>query len=136
GAEGIVDPEYLGDEKILYSMESVIRNSPADCWRIGQFRISSGQRESATSCCRNRSIHDFEVQRNLRQLAGDLAGGEIVPNHNLLALLEQIPWYHNVVLVTKVKDPAQRLWYARKTIENGWSRAVLTVQIESDLYSR
>ena len=31
---------------------------------------------------------------------------------------------------------ATRLWYARKTLEHGWSRAVLTVQIESRLHER
>jgi len=29
-------------------------------------------------------------------------------------------------LMEKVKNPILRLWYARKTIEHGWSRAVLT----------
>lgn len=48
----------------------------------------------------------------------------------------EIPWYHNVILVEKVKDLDERLWYAAKTVEHGWSRAVLTVQIESDLYHR
>ena len=47
-----------------------------------------------------------------------------------------IPWGHNVVLLEKVKDPAERLWYARKTVENGWSRNVLVHWIESDLYER
>jgi len=48
--------------------------------------------------------------------------------------MAEIPWYHNVGLLEEVKDPAQRLWYAAKTLEHGWSRAVLAVQIESDLY--
>ena len=47
-----------------------------------------------------------------------------------------LPWGHNVVLFQKVKDADQRLWYAAKALEHGWSRAVLTVQIESDLYRR
>lgn len=47
-----------------------------------------------------------------------------------------IPWGHNVVLLFKLKNPAQRLWYAAKAVEHGWSRAVLTVQIESDLFGR
>jgi len=47
-----------------------------------------------------------------------------------------IPWGHNQTLLFKLKDPAQRLWYAAKTLEHGWSRAVLTVQIESDLFAR
>jgi predicted nuclease of restriction endonuclease-like (RecB) superfamily len=47
-----------------------------------------------------------------------------------------LPWGHNVVLLQKIKDPVQRLWYAAKTLEHGWSRAVLTVQIETDLFTR
>ena len=48
----------------------------------------------------------------------------------------EIPWGHNIVLLQKLKDTEQRLWYATKTLEHGWSRAVLTAQIESDLYGR
>jgi predicted nuclease of restriction endonuclease-like (RecB) superfamily len=48
----------------------------------------------------------------------------------------EIPWGHNITLIEKVKDPVQRLWYAAKALEHGWSRAVLTVQIESGLYQR
>jgi predicted nuclease of restriction endonuclease-like (RecB) superfamily len=47
-----------------------------------------------------------------------------------------VPWGHNVLLLQKLKDPAQRLWYAAKTVEHGWSRAVLTVHIESNLFKR
>jgi predicted nuclease of restriction endonuclease-like (RecB) superfamily len=48
----------------------------------------------------------------------------------------QIPWFHNCILLDKVKDPAAREWYIRKAIEHGWSRAILEVQIDSDLYRR
>src|ERR1700761_6213403 len=34
----------------------------------------------------------------------------------------QIPWFHNCVLLDKVKSREQRLWYIKKTIESGWSR--------------
>jgi predicted nuclease of restriction endonuclease-like (RecB) superfamily len=51
-------------------------------------------------------------------------------------LVAQIPWGHNVRLLEGVKDPAEREWYARKTIERGWSRAVLDHQIEGGLYRR
>jgi len=44
-----------------------------------------------------------------------------------------IPWGHNQVLLFKLKDPAERLWYGAKTLEHGWSRAVLTLQVESNL---
>lgn len=51
-------------------------------------------------------------------------------------LAAQIPWFHNCVLLDKVKDPTEREWYVRGTIEHGWSRAVLVAQIETRLIDR
>lgn len=48
----------------------------------------------------------------------------------------QIPWFHNVVVLESVKDAAEREFYVRKTIEHGWSRAILEHQIETGLYHR
>jgi predicted nuclease of restriction endonuclease-like (RecB) superfamily len=48
----------------------------------------------------------------------------------------QLPWFHNCVLLDKVKEPSDREWYARKAIENGWSRNILVHQIESNLHRR
>ncbi|MEN6427320.1 MAG: PDDEXK nuclease domain-containing protein [Phycisphaerales bacterium] len=50
--------------------------------------------------------------------------------------MASLPWFHNVVLLESLKTGAERLWYARKAVEHGWSRAVLVHWIESDLYSR
>lgn len=50
--------------------------------------------------------------------------------------LAQITWYHNITLLSKVKDPAEREWYLCETVKNGWSRNVLVHQIESDLFQR
>jgi predicted nuclease of restriction endonuclease-like (RecB) superfamily len=48
----------------------------------------------------------------------------------------QIPWFHNCLLLEKVTDPAVRAWYVRKAQEEGWSRNVLAMQIESRLHER
>jgi predicted nuclease of restriction endonuclease-like (RecB) superfamily len=48
----------------------------------------------------------------------------------------QLPWGHNLVLLTKLKTPEQRLAYARGAIEHGWSRNVLTIHIERRLLER
>ncbi len=48
--------------------------------------------------------------------------------------LAQLTWWHNLTLLEKVKDPEQRVWYARKTAEHGWSRNVLAIQIERGLF--
>ncbi len=54
----------------------------------------------------------------------------------LVSQLTQIPWGHNISIVTKCDNINEALYYVHKTIGNNWSRAVLTHQIESDLYSR
>lgn len=48
----------------------------------------------------------------------------------------QIPWTHHCMLLDKVEAPGDRLWYATKAIEHGWSRNVLALQIESALHHR
>lgn len=51
-------------------------------------------------------------------------------------LAAQIPWFHNCVIIDSLDSLEQRIWYINKTIENGWSRNVLNIQIKSNLYSR
>ena len=46
----------------------------------------------------------------------------------------QLPWFHNCVLLDKVKNVEERLWYIQQTVANGWSRNVLVMQIETGLY--
>ena len=53
-----------------------------------------------------------------------------------VAKLVQIPWWHNIVIVQKCENIEQAMFYVHKTIENNWSRSVLTYQIESGLFAR
>lgn len=46
-----------------------------------------------------------------------------------------IPWFHNVVILQKLKNPEKCLWYAQKSKDNCWSRSELEIQIKKDLYS-
>ena len=43
----------------------------------------------------------------------------------------QLPWGHNIVLLTRLKTPQWRLAYAQQAIEYGWSRNVLNIHIEN-----
>lgn len=49
-------------------------------------------------------------------------------------LIFQIPWRHHVEIFSKCKSVQEALFYVQKTIENGWSRAVLMNFIDADLY--
>ncbi len=48
----------------------------------------------------------------------------------------QLPWGHNLVLLSQLKDPVQRLAYAESAIQHGWSRNVLNIHIETRLLER
>ncbi|MGE8060588.1 PDDEXK nuclease domain-containing protein [Pseudomonas sp. NPDC089547] len=48
----------------------------------------------------------------------------------------QLPWGHNLVLLTKLKKPEERLAYATRASEYGWSRSTLQMHIESRLLER
>ncbi|HBL17871.1 MAG TPA: DUF1016 domain-containing protein [Elusimicrobia bacterium] len=74
---------------------------------------------------------------------GREGGSSILPRavaesdgRNLPRGVAEIPWGQNIALLEKLKDPAQRFWYAQMTIEHGWSLPVLVLQVESGLFER
>ena len=72
--------------------------------------------------------------RNLKYMAKLAA---VFPDSVIVQeVLAQLPWYQNITLLDKIKDRDIHIWYAKKAIENGWSRNVLVHQIESKLYER
>ena len=48
----------------------------------------------------------------------------------------QLPWGHNLVLLSKLKEPVRRLAYAERAITHGWSRSMLEIHIETRLLER
>ena len=60
---------------------------------------------------------------------------EILGEHPILQqVAAKLPWGHILVLINKLKTENERLWYGQQAIEHGWSRAILSIQIESRLY--
>lgn len=51
-------------------------------------------------------------------------------------LVAQIPWGHIIIIITKIKDTKEAIFYIQTTKENNWSRDVLSLQIKSNLYQR
>jgi predicted nuclease of restriction endonuclease-like (RecB) superfamily len=77
------------------------------------------------------------VAQPVRQLSKQAASNASIDDGAILPQpVSEIPWGHNIVLFQQLKDPDQRLWYAEKVVQHGWSRAVLVHQIELNLYGR
>ena len=53
-----------------------------------------------------------------------------------LQLAGKLPWGHIWRLLDKTHTTEELLWYAAQTVENGWSRDVLTFQIQTGLSER
>lgn len=51
-------------------------------------------------------------------------------------LVAQLPWTHNVLLMQKIKDIRVRSWYAKTSLEQGWSKDVLLLMIKSCVHER
>ena len=48
----------------------------------------------------------------------------------------KLPWSSITTIMDQVKDKNQKLWYIRKSIQNGWSRPIIIHQIELKLFER
>lgn len=54
----------------------------------------------------------------------------------LVSQLCQIPWGHNLKIISKCKIHEEALYYVTNTLKHGWSRTKLVHQIESGLWQR
>jgi predicted nuclease of restriction endonuclease-like (RecB) superfamily len=54
----------------------------------------------------------------------------------LQRFVAKLPWGHNCTLLDKVKLSAEKLFYATKAVQNGWTRDMLINQIENGLHKQ
>ena len=112
-------------------------------WQIGQDILLRQEQQGWGTKVIDRLAKDLKQEfpemqgfssRNLKYMR---TFAEVYPDLVIVqGVLAQITWYHNIALLEKLKSQEERLWYAYKTSEQGWSRNVLVHQIESQLYQR
>jgi predicted nuclease of restriction endonuclease-like (RecB) superfamily len=56
--------------------------------------------------------------------------------HFLPQSVAQIPWGHNRLIISKIKDIEEAEFYNYETAKNAWDRDTLEIQIENDLYKK
>ncbi|MBI1928516.1 DUF1016 domain-containing protein [Candidatus Poribacteria bacterium] len=155
-AQGAIKDLLPGYEEFLHDLKARIRSAQIKAalsvnreliglyWEIGKAIVERQERagwgDAVVEQLAKDLRHEFPEMKGfsrskvfaMRQLYLTYRdSGEFVPQ-----LVGQIPWGHNLAIIAKVKAPAEREWYLRQTIENGWSRAVLVHQIETNLYRR
>ena len=126
---------------------SVVMNANAGMiclyWNIGRAILEKQEEEGWGTKVIDRMSKDLKTafpemsgfsSRNIkymRKLAQCWVDYEIVQR-----VVAQIPWRTNITLMDKLKTQEERIWYAGKTIENGWSKTILELQIQSKLMER
>lgn len=112
-------------------------------WNIGKSIVERQKSEGWGSKVIDRMSHDLKEEfpdmagfspRNLKYMK---KFAEAWPDFEIVQrTVAQIPWRSNIALLDKLKEPELRLWYAEKTIENGFGKDMLVFQIESKLHLR
>lgn len=81
----------------------------------------------------SQAVNQLEIEQNKQ------SSQAVNPNEKSLImqqLVAHIPWGHIKVIITKIKNIEEAIFYIQKTKENNWSRDVLSLQIKSNLFQR
>ena len=74
------------------------------------------------------SVHNLWYMRQFHM--------EYREHEKLQPLVGEVAWAHNLVIMSKCKDPLEREFYLRTTRKFGWSKNVLIHQIENQSYEK
>ena len=142
-------PDWLDELKtrIHYAQQQAVQTVNRELvqlyWQIGRDILERQNREGWGAKVIERLAHDLRTafpdmkgfsRANLMYMR---AFAEAWPDAEIVQqAVGQLPWGHNLVLLAKLKDTQQRLAYAQKAVEHGWSRSVLGMHIETRLLER
>lgn len=78
---------------------------------------------------------DIKVAQVVQQIKDDLViDAESVPVMAFPYFLGMIPWGHHIEIFSVCKDVKEAIFYIEKTIQNNWSRAMLSHAIAANFY--
>ncbi len=109
-------------------------------WQLGKELIEQQKKYAWGEHFLRQFSHDLKIEfpnmqgfsvtnlKRMRQFANEYPIGP--------QAVDQLPWGHISQLIQTVKDNSARQWYVHQTLKNGWSRSILVMQIESQLYER
>jgi len=111
-------------------------------WHIGQMVLEKQQTQGWGAKIIDRLSFDLREQfpdmkgfspRNIKYMRAFAAAW---PDREIVQRVAQLSWRHNITLLEKLKTVEERLWYAAKSHEHGWSYNILGMQIETQAHTR
>jgi predicted nuclease of restriction endonuclease-like (RecB) superfamily len=81
-------------------------------------------------------IRQWYLFYNEHNTIGQQAVAQLETTEDLQQLVTQIPWGHNLKIISKCKSVEEAIFYSHKTMEFGWSRDMLDQYIKLGEYNR
>ncbi len=79
-------------------------------------------------------LEDVNVQQPVAKLDDDMRQQPVAQISE--DVFFSVPWGHHLYIISQCKDVSRAVFYLKKTVENGWSRAVLLNYLDANLYER
>ena len=79
-------------------------------------------------------LEDVNVQQHVAKLGDDMRQQHVAQISE--DVFFSVPWGHHLYIISQCKDVSRAVFYLKKTVENGWSRAVLLNYLDTNLYER
>ena len=114
--------------------------SRANLYRMGQFyRFYAGQKEIVAQVVRQLQPTENESNTFVAQVVPQIANAlpitaDSTPSVSFPYFLGMIPWGHHIEILQSCKDVKEAVFYIEKTIQNNWSRAMLSHALAANFY--
>ena len=109
-------------------------------YRMGRFyRLYAEQREIVAQVVRQLQPAEIEGNTIVAQVVPQIDAPLLIANDSVPAepfpfFLGMVPWGHHIEILQSCKDVKEALFYVEKTIQNNWSRAMLSHAIAAGFY--
>lgn len=114
--------------------------SKDNLYRMARFyRFYAEQKEIVAQVVQQLQPAEMAIDRNMAQLVPQTYSSSIIANEAgpvmpFPVFLGMIPWGHHIEILQSCKDVKEAIFYVEKTIQNNWSRAMLSHAITADFY--
>jgi predicted nuclease of restriction endonuclease-like (RecB) superfamily len=122
----ISEKESIWGNKVL---ESLSKDLQSEFPEMKGFSISN-----LKYCKRFYLFYSSKIDKSNNQQIGQQLVDQLQNSEK--QLFKQIPWGHNILIITKTNSIEEAQFYIKETITNNWSRDVLGLQIKTELFKR
>lgn len=112
--------------------KDIVKMKAVAKWGSGFYNTLSKDLKEQFKDAKGFSVRNLQAMRQFYELFP-----EDDFTQQVAAQITMVPWGHILILLTKCNNNTLKaLFYISKTIENGWSRSMLEIHLENNLYER